>query len=956
MRDLGFRETIVCTALLLLAPGTADALPIKINQFDLEATGIEVVQSVQNQANEVRLVRDKPTMVRAYAIHTSTKNQLFFPHVKARLTAVRTAPGPEMSLGSLEAQAFVPDVPGFSRVSLPNSFNFKIPKAWRSGTVEFTVEVNSDGAYLDTNPSNDEITETVTFTAVPPVRLRLYSLFDPTTPKPTATDLALINSWLRRAFPSPGVDAEYRSTFSTVDLSEDTCDCPRNCVAQPNVCNANPGATCATNGDCAPGDQCITPPVTTRCLANPMVGCTSDLNCPVGDQCVCTKTGCAAEGTCSNDPNYPCSGDMGCGCARVNSWLILQRQLDDAYNLAFKHDRRYVGLLSDVGGFMRGCSPGVDFAVASGPTGDPSGYTFTSWDTDESFGDWYTGHELGHAYGLPHWTCCDAAGNTKVPYPMCELSNFDEHIGVDLALDELYRDNTYTDLMAYCPFQWTSNITYDDLMDRLILEMGTPLPTPDPPANKLLIVGESNASLSLARINGITELADAAVAPGRGAGGDFEIRLNDATGGSSSHFFTPTIYFDDHNFSPVGAEDRFEGTEAIGVFAEVVDIPVGSLTSIELFEDGELRDTRTPSSSAPTVTLDFPNGGEVLPVDETTVSWTAADADGDTLEFTLLYSTDGGTSWQSVAAGLVGVTSTVVDTSTLAGSDEVLFRILASDGFHTAMDTSDVTLTIPDASPRVVVAVPADNAHIEARSALVLEADAWDPEDGVLTGSSVSWSSDRQGSLGDGESLLVEQLAPGTHVITATAIDSSANTGVDAIVINVGDGSADACDAAPAACDTAASGILDFKDHKTPDKRMLKLTMKRTAGDYIGTDFGDPTNDTVHTLCFYEDDTLQAAHSIPASENFKVLGGEKGFKLKPAREDSLRKVVLKAGSTNRPNTALVSIKAIGADVVDLDPELETPTRVQLVNSTNDTCIEAQWTLFKKNEVGLVKGK
>ena len=57
------RRVIGVACLLLLGLGAiardVSALPIKYPQFDLEATGIEVVQSVQAADNSVRLVKNK---------------------------------------------------------------------------------------------------------------------------------------------------------------------------------------------------------------------------------------------------------------------------------------------------------------------------------------------------------------------------------------------------------------------------------------------------------------------------------------------------------------------------------------------------------------------------------------------------------------------------------------------------------------------------------------------------------------------------------------------------------------------------------------------------------------------------------------------------------------------------------------------------------------------------------
>lgn len=60
-----------------------------------------------------------------------------------------------------------------------------------------------------------------------------------------------------------------------------------------------------------------------------------------------------------------------------------------------------------------------------------------------------------------------------------------------------------------------------------------------------------------------------------------------------------------------------------------------------------------------------------------------------------------------------------------------------------------------------------------------------DPEDGDLTGISLSWSSNVTGALGTGTSVMRDDLSEGTHVITLTATDSEDNTDTDVITIYV---------------------------------------------------------------------------------------------------------------------------------------------------------------------------
>ena len=69
-------------------------------------------------------------------------------------------------------------------------------------------------------------------------------------------------------------------------------------------------------------------------------------------------------------------------------------------------------MVSDGGGFMRGCAMDIPAYVASGPTGTGT----WGWDFDGSYGDWYGGHELGHTYGRGHANFCGAGGGPSYPY------------------------------------------------------------------------------------------------------------------------------------------------------------------------------------------------------------------------------------------------------------------------------------------------------------------------------------------------------------------------------------------------------------------------------------------------------------------------------------------------------------------------------------------------------------
>ena len=58
---------------------------------------------------------------------------------------------------------------------------------------------------------------------------------------------------------------------------------------------------------------------------------------------------------------------------------------------------------------------------------------------------------------------------------------------------------------------------------------------------------------------------------------------------------------------------------------------------------------------------------------------------------------------------------------------------------------------------------------------------ALDLEDELLDGRALGWSSDRQGKLGFGRSILVDGLSPGLHKITLSAKDKNGNINASSI-------------------------------------------------------------------------------------------------------------------------------------------------------------------------------
>jgi hypothetical protein len=180
-----------------------------------------------------------------------------------------------------------------------------------------------------------------------------------------------------------------------------------------------------------------------------------------------------------------------------------------------------------------------------------------------------------------------------------------------------------------------------------------------------------------------------------------------------------------------------------------------------------------------------PNGGEVWDQGRQTITWQATDADGDALAAHVRYSSDGGNSWQTLAVNVSG-SKFEVDVSGLPGGQESLVQVIVSDGVNTTADASDAPFTVALRKPLVMLLTPPDGLRLLPDDALFMQGAAFDPEDGALAGERLAWSSDLDGPLGAGESLAVQSLNAGRHLLTLSATDSDGMTGFATAEVNVG--------------------------------------------------------------------------------------------------------------------------------------------------------------------------
>jgi len=86
------------------------------------------------------------------------------------------------------------------------------------------------------------------------------------------------------------------------------------------------------------------------------------------------------------------------------------------------------------------------------------------------------------------------------------------------------------------------------------------------------------------------------------------------------------------------------------------------------------------------------------------------------------------------------------------------------------------TFVVADKRPLVAIIGPTNGQVLAAGASPQFAAAAYDPEDGMLFGASLKWTSDRDGLVGQGLTPSLRALSSGDHFVTLTATDSQGNS------------------------------------------------------------------------------------------------------------------------------------------------------------------------------------
>ncbi|HEY4722665.1 MAG TPA: hypothetical protein VII92_12505, partial [Anaerolineae bacterium] len=158
-------------------------------------------------------------------------------------------------------------------------------------------------------------------------------------------------------------------------------------------------------------------------------------------------------------------------------------------------------------------------------------------------------------------------------------------------------------------------------------------------------------------------------------------------------------------------------------------------------------------------------------------------ADDDPLQVSIEFSRDDGSTWTPIDSANGSGTANI-PIEQLAGSANARVRVWASDGFLSGTVTSNA-FSVAAQPPRPFIITPLEDATYLEGQPVPLLGRADDQQDGVLTDTlALTWSSDRDGALGNGEAQNV-LLSAGIHVIALEAANSDGLTATTQVTIEV---------------------------------------------------------------------------------------------------------------------------------------------------------------------------
>ena len=344
--------------------------------------------------------------------------------------------------------------------------------------------------------------------------------------------------------------------------------------------------------------------------------------------------------------------------------------------------------------------------------------------------------------------------------------------------------STVPDIMGYCqsgilPTKWISPYRWENLLNHATLTTLAALTKIDL-ASAATPVYYLSGKLSLSgriisgKLDPIWQLPSPSSPNASDPNGNFAIRfLNN--GQTVSEFMFKAAFISDPEEPSNTIYFNFK-------LPLIVGSPVSSVELVNL-SNGATLDTINAGSAPLTVDISAPAAAASWSGAQSLQWGTSNDAALDT--FNVLFSSDGGINWDTLASGLNGVNGLAIDTRTLPNTSTALLKVVASDGYNTGEATSgQFTINNPNPKPSVQITAPLTNFSTTPTNSVLLEGSGNDPTDGPLADDHLYWY---EGTtlMGNGGHLVVA-LPAGLHKLTLKGINTGGQSASASISILVG--------------------------------------------------------------------------------------------------------------------------------------------------------------------------
>ena len=253
--------------------------------------------------------------------------------------------------------------------------------------------------------------------------------------------------------------------------------------------------------------------------------------------------------------------------------------------------------------------------------------------------------------------------------------------------------------------------------------------------------------------------------------GEYCVYIYDSAGALLSQ-----AYFNAKTYSQVVTPGGVFNSDADSLTVDVSARFYENAARIVIQKGGNVIYTQDVSRSAPTVAFTGLSDNQELS-DNFTLTWEAADPDGDEMYFDIWYS-PAEDSFYNVASNVTG-NSYEIDLSSLAGTNAGFFRIYATDGARTTIANSP-KIRAPFKAP-MILREQTEIPQFKLTDMINYDAEIYDLQDGWMDGdvflgerSPVIWYYEGQRYYHNSEvTVFPFELTPGFHTFTVVAVNSA---------------------------------------------------------------------------------------------------------------------------------------------------------------------------------------